>query len=406
MLTRIALLLNFIIMFSTTYAQENSVITGRVTDKNTHKPLSMVNVYLEGTSIGSATNKEGNFMIKSVPPGMYTLVVSMIGYKTVSMPVDCDAHKEMSVDIVLVSMVLPGREVTVTAEEPKEWKRNLAVFTHTFFGLSEFADDCELVNPEVLDFQKIAKTNTNGNQEEWLIASSDYPLVFINRALGYRVSYAIRRYRVSIRNGNRFEIRTDGSWHGPLEMEGYMWFKSLQAENPCEVEMWEANRLKAYRGSFRHFLWTLAHSRLKEEGFVVRSTATGLRIEGSEICGRDTVENLYYLTFEKLHALKRSFWERWATVTVDYRNERDYIRDFIYDCQKHERPENEMLDRQHYQKGLYQHTRLMLQKRQRIYFTGNGRIVSGTNNVTYDGFWMLAVSAADWLPYDYIYKSN
>ena len=35
---------------------------------------------IEGTTIGAATDIDGNFKINNIPPGTYSLIVSMVGY--------------------------------------------------------------------------------------------------------------------------------------------------------------------------------------------------------------------------------------------------------------------------------------------------------------------------------------
>ncbi|MDZ7371829.1 MAG: carboxypeptidase-like regulatory domain-containing protein, partial [candidate division KSB1 bacterium] len=55
-------------------------IAGRVTDAETNEPLPGVNITVEGTTTGAATDLSGNYQIINLPPGQYTLLVSMMGY--------------------------------------------------------------------------------------------------------------------------------------------------------------------------------------------------------------------------------------------------------------------------------------------------------------------------------------
>ena len=54
---------------------QNALVEGVITQKGTEVTLPGVSVYLENTKIGAATNGKGNYFIKEVPPGQYTLVV-------------------------------------------------------------------------------------------------------------------------------------------------------------------------------------------------------------------------------------------------------------------------------------------------------------------------------------------
>lgn len=57
-------------------------IKGVVIDKSTRQPLEFVNVLVVGLGIGASTDANGNFLITQVPPGIYRLQASFLGYKT------------------------------------------------------------------------------------------------------------------------------------------------------------------------------------------------------------------------------------------------------------------------------------------------------------------------------------
>ncbi len=61
-------------VLSSTYAQESGTIFGKVVDSATGEELIGANILLEGTTIGAATDIEGNFKIGTVPAGTYTLI--------------------------------------------------------------------------------------------------------------------------------------------------------------------------------------------------------------------------------------------------------------------------------------------------------------------------------------------
>ncbi|WP_243663569.1 carboxypeptidase-like regulatory domain-containing protein [Rhodothermus marinus] len=56
-------------------------IAGVVTDAATGDPLPGVNVTIEGTTLGAASDIDGQYYILNVPPGRYTVRASMIGYQ-------------------------------------------------------------------------------------------------------------------------------------------------------------------------------------------------------------------------------------------------------------------------------------------------------------------------------------
>lgn len=92
-------------------------ITGSVVDAETGEPLVGVNVFLKGTQIGAATDLDGNFDIKKVPPGEYTLVVSMVGYAKKQLTgLRVSVDEPVNLDIPLESEVIMGEEVVVAAK--------------------------------------------------------------------------------------------------------------------------------------------------------------------------------------------------------------------------------------------------------------------------------------------------
>ncbi|MEX0927818.1 MAG: SusC/RagA family TonB-linked outer membrane protein [Balneolales bacterium] len=69
------------------YPQNDNRITGTVTDAADNEPLPGVNIIVKGTTIGVATNLDGEFSI-TVPDLSGTLVFSYVGYQTREIPID------------------------------------------------------------------------------------------------------------------------------------------------------------------------------------------------------------------------------------------------------------------------------------------------------------------------------
>lgn len=59
-------------------------IAGKVVDRETKEPLIGANVIIEGTTLGASTDLNGNYVILNVPPGVYTLKASYVGYQTIT----------------------------------------------------------------------------------------------------------------------------------------------------------------------------------------------------------------------------------------------------------------------------------------------------------------------------------
>ena len=102
------------------FAGVTGKIQGTVLDKTTKEPLPGVNVIVQGTSLGAATDLNGEYFILQVPPGNYTLKASMIGYKdvlikNVNVRVDLTTHINFEIEETSVQL---NQEVIVVAKRP------------------------------------------------------------------------------------------------------------------------------------------------------------------------------------------------------------------------------------------------------------------------------------------------
>ncbi|QXD14089.1 carboxypeptidase regulatory-like domain-containing protein [Rhodocaloribacter litoris] len=95
-------------------------IAGYVRDADTGDPLPGVNVVLEGTLRGSATDIDGYYVILNVPPGEYAVTASFLGYQPVTKTgVEVNTGRTTELDFTLaVATVELGEEVIVSAERP------------------------------------------------------------------------------------------------------------------------------------------------------------------------------------------------------------------------------------------------------------------------------------------------
>ncbi len=66
---------------SQVFPQSSGKITGKITDKATGEAVPFTNIIIEGTQRGTAADAEGNYVILDVPPGIYKVTASVIGYQ-------------------------------------------------------------------------------------------------------------------------------------------------------------------------------------------------------------------------------------------------------------------------------------------------------------------------------------
>ncbi len=123
-------------------------IAGVVKDQKSGEMLPGVNIVLEGTMMGAASDNLGEFFIINVPPGVYAVKCSMIGYKVVTVSnVRVTPDLTTRLEFALESEVLSGELVTVVAERPLIQK------DVTFSGTTASAE--EIQNMPVNNFTEV-----------------------------------------------------------------------------------------------------------------------------------------------------------------------------------------------------------------------------------------------------------
>jgi outer membrane receptor for ferrienterochelin and colicin len=108
-----------LILAVSSLAGTTGIIEGKIVDKATHEPLIGATVFIVGTTLGAATNIEGEFLINNVEAGTYDVRFTNIGYQTQvskGVVVRPDLRTKLSVELVQSSVEL--QEVEVTAERP------------------------------------------------------------------------------------------------------------------------------------------------------------------------------------------------------------------------------------------------------------------------------------------------
>jgi len=107
-----------------TFGQRTTSVRGQVLDAAGQEPLPYVSVRLEGTTLGTRADIEGNFFIETSQKGLTAISVSYVGYTTQSLPIkEGEANK---VTVLLEETNVSLKEVTVKVERYRN-KGNPAV---------------------------------------------------------------------------------------------------------------------------------------------------------------------------------------------------------------------------------------------------------------------------------------
>ena len=65
---------------------DSCTIGGRVLESKSKKPLIEANIIISGLPLGASTDKGGNYLIEKIPPGVYDIKVSYIGFESFLLP--------------------------------------------------------------------------------------------------------------------------------------------------------------------------------------------------------------------------------------------------------------------------------------------------------------------------------
>ena len=100
-----------------TLAQQG-YLEGRVINDG-NQPVAGINVGLQGTTLGAATDTDGNFLIERIPVGAYIVQITGVGYETIKRKVKIrEGSNELTVSIS--SDILGMNEVVVSATRSTE----------------------------------------------------------------------------------------------------------------------------------------------------------------------------------------------------------------------------------------------------------------------------------------------
>ncbi len=239
-------------------------LRGIVLSADNQQPVPAASVFLSNTGVGTITKDDGRFELTRFPSGRYELVVTSLGYETYSVIVQSASLPEL-LKIQLKPKARELQEVVVEPYEKNGWERWGKFFLENFIGISVYAKEARLKNPDAIRFRHNKKTNT-------LNAYADEPLLIENNALGYNLRYQLEQ----------FEFRFSSNM---LLFQGFPFFEEMVSKRSGRVKRWQSNREDVYEGSLMHFYRSLFRNKLVEEGFELRKSVDVINPEKARIKG-------------------------------------------------------------------------------------------------------------------------
>jgi len=250
-LLKATLLFLTLFSLSSTFSQE---IFGVILDGDSKNPIEGASIYFDKTTIGTTSNKEGEFILKYNKAIKTPLVISFIGYETVIFD-NLSENDKMEIYLYQTNEVLD--EVVLTHKEAWPRKLKLQEFIKYYIGETTNGKSCEILNEDDI----ILKYNEKTKQ---LMASANVPILIKNNSLKYLITAELEHFEVNYsyvsKNKKHLNLRY-------FYYSGANFFKSLE-EKPTQVTL--KKRQAAYRGSVLHFMRALAQEKLNANGYQIR----------------------------------------------------------------------------------------------------------------------------------------
>jgi hypothetical protein len=254
------ILLFDLFLFATLFGQDK--ISGKVVSEN-NEVLVGASVFIPNTAIGTTTNSAGEFVLNNIPKGSFKLAISFVGYDVLTTNIPA-TERSSNYMFKLKHKIEELESVVISKYDKGGWPKWGQTFTAAFIGTSAYAENCNIINKEVIRFLYVKESNE-------LHAYADKPLIIENRSLGYRITVELVSFT--------YDLLTSR-----VDYQMYSFFEPMQGTEEHMIA-WKNNRKEAYAYSLMHFMRSLFSEELKSEGFEVRmierkTNTEKLRVQG------------------------------------------------------------------------------------------------------------------------------
>lgn len=234
-----------------------NTITGVV--KNTNgDPIDLATVYINGSTKGTYTNRDGKFVLenRSIPA---QLIVSHIGYKTHTLNIEQPGAVSVAIQLNEDNVLLEEIVATGVRSDRNE---NLTLFKKHFLGTDKYGKSAIIKNDSVLVFSMQKQKEKTGYKEQEktvFTATTTSPLIIEMPLLGYIVNVELVDFSVT---------ETKGNYTGISHL-GYFYFKQMEITDNKKKTNIEKERKKVYYNSGQHFCRSLYDDALLQNGYLL-----------------------------------------------------------------------------------------------------------------------------------------
>lgn len=242
----------FVFLFSISTCQFAQEVSGVIIDNKTKQPIEGASVYFDNTTIGTISNRNGEFTLSYNASINTPLVISFLGYEKQQIK---DYKTKEKLNIHLIEEINSLNEVLLYAKDKVPRADKLQLFKNFFIGHSKNAQSCEILNESDLYFRLDRSDST-------LMAYSDKPIIIKNNKLEYLIKYDLQDFRVKC---------AIYDMHGKERLYPHSFYYSGTAFFKDEKESTRNKILNrredVYKGSVLHFMRAMLKDSLHLEGY-------------------------------------------------------------------------------------------------------------------------------------------
>lgn len=233
-------------------------ISGRIIDSLSNQPVEFAAIYINGTTIGTLSDKAGYFSLQRVVFPC-EIVISHVSYNTIF--VSIDQYSKSDLLISLIPKVIEINEVDIFDQNLRE--KNIQRFKDGLLGSDIWGRKAILENDSVLIFtveyydENFADKNLAGKLKFFKVEATT-PLKINLPLLGYDLQYDLIRFEEKYNPALKMNV---------INTLGYCFYKPKETDSKLTANKYKRNRLNAFYYSPQHFTRSLYNKKLPENGY-------------------------------------------------------------------------------------------------------------------------------------------
>lgn len=228
----------FLLIILPFYLSIAQVIKGKVVN-DIEKPISNVNIYLDGTKTGTISATDGSFSLNLSSSGNNNLVFQKDDYQTFTINTSEVLNKTLKVVLLRAKEI---EEVVIIPYTEAAYKNYIHFFLDSFIGHDK--ENVKIKNQRSLKF-------SFDKENKILKVKAPQTLIIENKNLGYTIDYNLVEFFADFDNNT-------------TRYMGTSFFKESKKSDKVKL-----NRMNAYDGSQVHFFRSVFLNKVADEGYIV-----------------------------------------------------------------------------------------------------------------------------------------